>query len=81
MRDITLGRTEISMSGIKLPNFDRKRSIVDAFRVLSREIAIKALKTAFSAKTREERVDPEKLRQDAKRLRALIEPYLLAVSI
>ena len=43
-----LGRTEVELEGSKIPIFDRERTIVDAFRLLSRETAIKALKAAIA---------------------------------
>mgnify|MGYP001597393899 CR=1 FL=1 len=81
MRNIKLGRTEIDLGGFKLPIFDRERTIVDAFRTLDRETAIKALKFALAAKKREKRIDMEKLWRYAKKLRVQIEPYVLAVTI
>ncbi len=80
MRNIKLGRTEIDLGGFKLPIFDRERTIVDAFRTLDRETAIKALKFALGAKKREERIDLKKLWKYAKELRVQIEPYVLAVT-
>lgn len=80
MRNLDLGRTEIDMNGLHLPIFDRERTILDAFRYLGRETAIKALRSALTAKKREERIDTEKVRKYAKRLRVQIEPYLLAVT-
>ena len=78
MRNMKLGRTEVDLGGFKLPIFDRERTIVDAFRTLDRETAIKALKVALATKKREERVDMEKLWMYAKKLRFPIEPYVLA---
>ena len=47
MRNLTLGKTTIKIENIMLPIFDRERTIVDAFRYLGRETALKALKIAF----------------------------------
>lgn len=80
MRNIKLGRTEIDLGGFKLPIFDRERTIVDAFRALDRETAIKALKMALQIKKREDRLNFEKLRRYSKALRVPIEPYILAVT-
>lgn len=80
MRDIKLGRTEITLGGMKFPIFDRERTIIDAFRSLSRETAIKALKFALATKKREEFIDLEKLRQYSKKLRFPIEPYILTAT-
>lgn len=80
MRNLELGKTTFKMSGVSLPIFDRERTIVDAFRYLSRETAIKALKAGLT-KNKTDRVNPEKLRKYAKQLRVDIEPYLLAVTL
>lgn len=79
MRDITLGKTSIKQGRVSIPIFDRERTIVDSFRYLSREVAIKALKAALS-QPKAKRVDVEKLRKYAKALRVKIEPYLLAMT-
>lgn len=47
-RNMELGKTEIEVEGVNVPIFDRERTILDAFRLLSRETAIKALKMALS---------------------------------
>lgn len=49
LRNMELGKTEIELEGSLVSIFDRERTIVDAFRLLSREIAIKALKMAIAA--------------------------------
>ncbi|MEZ5315629.1 MAG: hypothetical protein R3E91_05430 [Chlamydiales bacterium] len=43
MCNIELGQTEIQIGDYSLKIFDRERTVVDAFRYLSQEIAIKAL--------------------------------------
>jgi predicted transcriptional regulator of viral defense system len=78
-RDMELGRTEVKLEGTKIPIFDRERTIIDAFRLLSRETAIKALKTAI-AKGGKNRIDLLKLQEYAKRLRFNIVPYLMSVT-
>ena len=80
MRNFDLGKTKIKMSGVMLPIFDRERTIVDAFRYLSIEIAVKALKMAL-AKKGKEKIDFGKLGKYAKILRVKIEPYVLAVTV
>lgn len=79
MRNLETGKTEINISGVTIPIFDRERTIVDAFRYLSRETAIKALRSAL-AKKGKEKLDLDKLRTYAKQLRVPITPYLLAVT-
>ena len=78
-RNLELGKTVIEIEGVLIPIFDRERTIVDAFRLLSRETAIKALKAAI-AKGRKNRLDLVKLEAYAKKLRFDITPYLLSVT-
>lgn len=78
-RNINLGKTEIELEGIQIPIFDRERTIIDAFRLLSREIAIKALKAALS-KGGKNRIDLIKLQEYAKKLRFNIAPYLISLT-
>lgn len=80
MRNFTLGRSTIKISGITLPIFNRERTIIDAFRYLSRETALKALKVALTKKGTE-KIDLAKLREYAKKLRAPIEPFLIAMTL
>jgi predicted transcriptional regulator of viral defense system len=77
-RDFKLGKTEMELEGMHIPIFDRERTIIDAFRLLSRETAIKALKMALT-KSGKNRLDLKKLEAYAKRLRFNIAPYLLSV--
>ena len=78
-RNFDLGKTEIELEGIRIPIFDRERTIIDAFRLLSRETAIKALKMAL-AQSGKKRLDLIKLQAYAKKLRFDIGPYLLSLS-
>ncbi len=80
MRNLTLGKTSIKIGNVTLPIFDRERTIVDAFRYLGRETALKALKIALTKKGAE-KVDIEKIRQYAKKLRIKIEPFLIAMTL
>ena len=77
MRNMELGKTEIKVGGVRLPIFDRERTIIDAFRFLSKEAAIKALRSGLNKKGLE-KIDYEKLRKYSKALRVKIEPYILA---
>jgi predicted transcriptional regulator of viral defense system len=79
-RNIGLGRTQIELEGVKVPIFDQERTIVDAFRFLSRETAIKALKAAI-AKGGKNRIDLIKLQEYAKKLRFNITPYLMSITV
>lgn len=80
MSNMSLGRTTLDVGGISVPIFDRERTIVDSFRYLGAEIAIKALKFALAKKDRGQRLDLRKLAQYADRLRFDIQPYVLAVT-
>ncbi|MCH9627465.1 MAG: hypothetical protein S4CHLAM2_11050 [Chlamydiales bacterium] len=76
MRNTELGKIEITMGEYKVHIFDRERCIVDAFRYLSKEIAIKAIQRYFqSAKLKS---NPKKLGVYAKILRVNITPYILS---
>ncbi len=78
-RNMELGKTEVNLGGIQIPIFDRERTIIDSFRLLSRETAIKALKMALSQKGIE-RLDLKKLQSYAKKLRFNITPYLITAT-
>lgn len=78
-RNMDLGQTTIDLGGVPVPIFDRERTIIDAFRLLSQETAIKALKMAVSHKSTV-RLDLRKLQAYAKELRFNIAPYLLSVT-
>lgn len=80
MRNLSLGKTTIKLGNISLAIFNRERTIVDAFRYLGRETALKALKTALTKKG-SEKINIEKIRQYAKKLRTQIEPYLIAMTV
>jgi len=80
MRNLTLGKTTIKVGNVTLPIFDRERTIVDAFRYLGRETALKALKIALTKKG-SEKIDLEKIRKYAKKLRIKIEPFLIAMTL
>jgi predicted transcriptional regulator of viral defense system len=79
-RNLTLGKTTIKLDGIIVPIFDRERTIVDAFRLLSKETAIKALRMALT-QSGQQRLDLIKLQEYAKKLRVNIDPYLMTVTI
>lgn len=78
-RDLDLGKVEIELEGAHIPIFDRERTIVDAFRLLSRETAIKALKSAV-AQGGKNRIDLIKLEAYAKKLQVDIAPYLMSIT-
>lgn len=76
MRNIELGKIEIMLGEYKISIFDRERCVVDAFRYLSKEIAIKAIQRYFQSK--KFKPDPKKLGAYAKILRINITPYILS---
>jgi predicted transcriptional regulator of viral defense system len=76
-RNMMLGKTVYDFGDFKLPIFNRERTIIDAFRLLDKEVAIKALRMALKKKG-EAKLDLEKLKEYAKVLRVKIEPYILA---
>ena len=78
-RNMELGKTTFNLGGIKLPIFDLERTIIDSFRLLSIEIAIKALKMGL-AKKGEGRLDLRKLQEYSKILRYNITPYLMTAT-
>ncbi|CAM0117280.1 type IV toxin-antitoxin system AbiEi family antitoxin domain-containing protein [Rhabdochlamydiaceae symbiont of Dictyostelium giganteum] len=77
-RDLTLGKIDIELEGVRVSIFDRERTIVDAFRLLSREIAIKALKLAVRGG--KNRINFIKLEEYAKKLQFDISPYLMSIT-
>lgn len=79
MRNISLGKTSIKRGRMIIPIFDRERTIIDSFRYLSMEVALKALRSAIS-EPKAKRIDIEKLRKYARTLRVKVEPYLLAMT-
>jgi predicted transcriptional regulator of viral defense system len=76
MRNINLGKIKITLGEYNVYIFDRERCIVDAFRYLSREIAIKAIQRYFQST--KYKPDPKKLGAYAKILRVNIIPYILS---
>lgn len=79
LRNMSLGKATIDLGGIQVPIFDRERTIIDAFRLLSRETAIKALKMGLSPKS-SSRLNLRKLQAYAKKLRFDITPYLITAT-
>jgi len=80
MRNLGLGVTTIKIGHAKLPIFDRERTIVDAFRYLSLETALKALKLGTEKKGLD-KIDLIKMKKYAKILRVNIEPYIMAMTV
>ena len=76
MRNVKLGKIEIALGEYNVHIFDRERCVVDAFRYLSKEIAIKAIQRYFQST--KHKPDPKKLGAYAKTLRVNITPYILS---
>lgn len=77
MRNTTLGQTTVKIGNNDLHIFDRERTIVDAFRYLDKEIALKALQ-AYLKTTKATKPDIRKLTQYARVFRIDLTPYILA---
>ena len=79
MRNMTLGLTVVKMGKYKVKIFDRERTIIDAFRYLSDEVAIKALQ-AYLKFSSGSKADLPKLSKYAKALRVNIHSYIMALT-
>lgn len=76
MRNMELGRMKTRIGQTEISIFDPTRSVVDAFRLLDPEIAIKALKQLAA----QGKLDISKMTEYAKVLRVDLHPYLLMVT-
>ena len=76
MRDVKTGSTSLKLGSARVPIFDRERTIIDSFRYLANEAAIKALKEYLSGK--HGKPDLVKLRKYARKLKTPIEKYVEA---
>ena len=81
MRNAELGTTTIKLGDAHVRVFDRERTVVDAFRYLDKEIAIKALKAYLQGRVKGHKPDLRKLGSYAKALRVSIAPYVEAFAI
>lgn len=79
MRDVNMGKTTFMIDQVRIPIFDLERTIVDAFRLLDKEVAIKALKMAMKRKG-SKKINIKKLEDYAKLLKVNIAPYILSVT-
>jgi len=80
MRNITIGQTTVRIGRFDLKIFDRERTVIDAFRYLDQEIALKALQ-AYLKTTKENKPDIQKLMKYAKILRVDLMPFVKAFMI
>lgn len=76
MRNLSLGITQMMLGEYSVRIFDRERCIVDAFRYLDKEVAIKALKRYLQGGNY--KPDLKKLQSYAGKLRVNLTPYILA---
>lgn len=79
MRNMELGLTRVKIADYEVKIFDRERTVIDAFRYLSDEIAIKALQV-YLKPTSNEKPNLIKLTEYAKALRVNITPYLAVLT-
>lgn len=78
MRDIETGVIQYSLGNEQIQIFNRERTVIDSFRYLSREIAIKALKVGLTNKN--DKLDLKLLSEYAQKFRFDITPYVLAIT-
>lgn len=79
MRDIDTGKAHYQLGNETIAIFDQERTVVDAFRYLSKEVAIKALKEAARGKGKD-KFDFKKFQKYAKKFRMDLTPYILMVT-
>jgi predicted transcriptional regulator of viral defense system len=79
MRNLTLGKTKMPMGDVNITIFDRERTIIDCFRLISKEVALKALKRYLKG-AGEYKPDFKKLNTYAKKLHFEITPYIEAMT-
>jgi len=80
MRNTTTGKIALKIGKESIAIFNIERTIIDAFRYLGKEIAIKALKEALKS-NRKQKLNIRKLKRYAKKFRVNIEPYLMAIKV
>ena len=79
MRNTSLGQITVKIGKSQMKIFDRERTVVDAFRYLSQEIAIKALQ-AYLKPSSKHKPDLAKLSEYAKSLKINLTPYIMALT-
>ena len=78
MRNMDIGVNTIKMAGFKIKIFDKERTIIDSFRLLDFETAMKALKKYLQSK--KEKPNINKLNKYVKVLRASkVQEYITAI--
>jgi predicted transcriptional regulator of viral defense system len=79
MRNLTLGKSKMPMGEETISIFDRERTLIDCFRLLSKEVALKALKKYLQGSD-QYKPDFKKLNSYSKKLRFKIAPYIEALT-
>ncbi len=79
MRNCKLGKTKMKFGKEIIAIFDRERAIVDSFRFLGKETAIKALKESLKIKG-QNKLNLRKIQSYSEKLRYNIEPYILTAT-
>lgn len=80
MRNISFGQTAVKIGSRKIKIFDRERTVVDSFRYLDKEAALKALQ-AYLKTSNGRKPDIDKLLRYAKKLRVDLIPYISAFTL
>jgi len=80
MRNISFGQTTVKIGSRKIKIFDRGRTVVDSFRYLDKETALKALQAYLKANN-DKKSDIDKLLKYAKKLRVDLTPYISAFTL
>lgn len=80
MRNISFGQTTIKIGSQRLKIFDQERTVVDAFRYLDKETALKALQ-AYLKTSKDRKPDISKLLRYAKKLRVNLIHYISAFTL
>ncbi len=79
MRNMELGVIEIQIGTYRLKIFDKERTVIDSFRYLSKEVALKALQD-YLRQTHSTKANLNKLMKYAKTLRVNIHPFVMALT-
>ena len=80
MRNVSFGQTIVKIGSEKIKIFDPERTVVDSFRYLDKETALKALQ-AYLKTNKDRKPDLDKLLRYAKKLRVDLIPYISAFTL
>lgn len=80
MRNIFFGQTTVKIGSRRIKIFDRERTIVDVFRYLDKETALKSLQ-AYLKVGEKRKPDIDKLLTYAKKLKVNLIPYISAFTL